>query len=123
MAKVKANQFVDEIFWVDILNKINLESEEEEKIQIKIDDWDWTITKFYFDPQKYPYEIRIRCNNHNDIWHLSKTLYKQKLIRKSCWVYLEGTNYHNEDYNKKNIITRNGFEFGGFEIKQTKKKE
>jgi hypothetical protein len=54
---------------------------------------------------------------------LSKTKYKQKLTRKSCWIYLEGTNYQNEDYLKKNVITRNGFHFGGFEIKQPTKKE
>jgi hypothetical protein len=125
MAKVKAEQFIDEIFWLDILNKISLESEEEEEVNIKIDDWDWRIIKLIYQDTNKSKQILIFCSNHNNIWHLSKTEYKKRLVKKSCYCYLEGTN-HTDFHNKKDItINRNGFEFRGFEIKQVnpRKKE
>ena len=128
--KAKAEEFVDEIFWVDILSKINLESKEEEKIEIKIDDWDWIIRKSYlpirFEGDKELIEIGIYCGNSNYIPHTPKTKYYKNLVDKRCCCYLEGTYFdrNSKGYliNKK-TITRNGFHFGYFIIKQLTKKQ
>jgi elongation factor P hydroxylase len=116
MAKVKAEQFVDEIFWLDIFSNINLESREYEKVEIKIDDWDWTISKLFIDNKMF--EFIITCSNHNNIWHLSKTAYNQKLIKKECGVYLDDIHYDKDIFLTKHTITRNGYQFGDFKIKQ-----
>ena len=125
--QMKMEEFVDEIFYTDILSKINLESKKEEKYDnIIIDDRVWYIYKHYLPPrwegEEDLLEIRIRCSNSDFLSIKPKSIYNKNLVRKSCWCYLEGTNYPIAG-KKKNYVGRDQFEFEGFQIKQPKQKE
>jgi hypothetical protein len=123
--QIKAEEFVDEIFWVDILSRINIESKEAEQYDnIIIDDRVWYIYKHYL-PKRWEgeqdlLEIRLRCSNSKFISNKPISLYNKNLVRKSCWGYLEGTNNPVNGSKKKNYVNRNGFDFDCFEIKQPK---
>ena len=120
--KAKSEEFVDKIFEIDILSKINLENKEEERINIKINDFDWIIRKSYFPSRlgdKDFFEIGIACNNYDTLQsqYTNKKTFFKNLVRKHCCCYLEGTYFDKNSkgniINKK-TITRNGFHFGHF---------
>jgi len=117
--KERQNKFVSEIYRLELLDKIDINTWEQKTITLEDGMWEWTVTKNIWecdrDKPNRLIEIRISCCNSGwvNAQKFSVSIHNKLFCQRLCWVYKD----NGAKYDESNTIWKDGLVFQGIHMK------